>query len=55
MLARLGHVQRLSSWAVPIILGVAGVALIIIGTLDLDAKPIASLPPIATAGHRSFD
>ena len=31
--ARLGHVKRLSSWALPIILGVAGVALIIIGTL----------------------
>ena len=48
-MARLGHVQRLSSWALPIILGVAGVALIIIGTLDLDAEPTASLPPIATA------
>jgi hypothetical protein len=42
-------VQRLSSWALPIILGVAGVALIIIGTLDLDDEPTASLPPIATA------
>jgi len=40
-------VKRLSSWALPIILGVAGVALIIIGTLDLDAEPAASLPPIA--------
>jgi hypothetical protein len=40
-------VKRLSSWALPIILGVAGVALIIIGTLDLDAEPTASLPPIA--------
>ncbi len=37
--------QRLSSWALPIILGVAGVALIIIGTLDLDAGPTASSPP----------
>lgn len=46
---RLGHVKRLSSWALPIILGVVGVALIIIGTLDLDAEPTASLPPIATA------
>jgi hypothetical protein len=38
-------VQRLSSWALPIILGVAGVALIIIGTLDLDSEPTASIPP----------
>jgi hypothetical protein len=38
-------VQRLSSWALPIILGVAGVALIIIGTLDLDAGSTASIPP----------
>ena len=37
--------QRLSSWALPIILGVVGVGLIIIGTLDLDAEPIASIPP----------
>jgi sortase (surface protein transpeptidase) len=42
-------VKRLSSWALPIILGVAGLALIIIGALDLDAEPTASLPPIATA------
>ena len=40
--------KRLSSWALPIILGVAGVALIIIGTLDLDGQATASLPPIAT-------
>jgi hypothetical protein len=40
-------VKRLSSWALPIILGVAGVALIIAGTLDLDAEPAPSLPPIA--------
>ncbi|MDQ3690991.1 MAG: sortase [Chloroflexota bacterium] len=40
--------KRLSFWALPIILGVAGVALIIVGTLDLDAEPAASLPPIAT-------
>jgi hypothetical protein len=40
-------VKRLSSWALPIILGVAGVALIIIGTLDLDAEPTPTLPPIA--------
>jgi sortase (surface protein transpeptidase) len=42
-------VKRLSSWALPIILGVAGVALIIVGTLDLGADPASSLPPIATA------
>jgi hypothetical protein len=41
-------VKRLSSWALPIILGVAGVALIIIGTLDLDVEPTATLPPIET-------
>ncbi|MGH2380595.1 MAG: sortase domain-containing protein [Candidatus Limnocylindria bacterium] len=41
--------QRLSSWALPIILGVAGVALIIVGTFDLDDEPAASLPPIPTA------
>ena len=40
--------KRLSSWALPIILGVVGVALIIIGTLDLDGEPTASLSPIAT-------
>lgn len=40
--------KRLSSWALPIILGVAGVALIIAGTLDLDEPPAASLPPITT-------
>jgi sortase (surface protein transpeptidase) len=42
-------VKRVSSWALPIILGVVGVALIIAGTLDLDEQPTASLPPIATA------
>jgi hypothetical protein len=42
-------VKRLSSWALPIVLGLAGVALIIVGTLDLDAVPATSLPPIATA------
>jgi len=41
-------VKRLSSWALPIILGVAGVALIIAGTLDLDEPPATSLPPITT-------
>jgi sortase (surface protein transpeptidase) len=45
-------VQRLSSWALPIILGLAGVALIILGTLDLDGQATASLPPIATASPR---
>jgi hypothetical protein len=40
-------VKRLSSWALPIILGVAGVTLIILGSLDLDGEPVASLPPIA--------
>jgi hypothetical protein len=39
-------VKRLSSWALPIILGVAGVALIIAGSLDID-EPVQSLPPIA--------
>ena len=41
--------KRLSSWALPIILGVVGVALIIIGTLDLDAEPTASVPPFPSA------
>ncbi len=40
--------KRLSSWALPIILGVAGIALIIVGSLDLDAEPTPSLAPIAT-------
>jgi hypothetical protein len=40
-------VKRLSSWALPIILGVAGVALIIVGSLALGDDPAASLPPIA--------
>ncbi len=39
--------KRLSSWALPIILGVAGVALIIIGSLDLGDDPTPSLPAIA--------
>jgi Sortase domain len=42
-------VKRLSSWALPIILGVTGVALIIIGSLDLGAEPAPSLPAIATS------
>ena len=41
--------KRLSSWALPIVLGLAGVALIIVGTLDLEAAPATSLPPITTA------
>lgn len=40
--------KRLSSWALPIILAVAGVTLIIVGSLDLDPEPAASLPPIRT-------
>jgi hypothetical protein len=40
-------VKRLSSWALPIILGVAGVALIIAGGLQFGDEPSASLPPIA--------
>jgi hypothetical protein len=40
-------VKRLSSWALPIILGVAGVALIIVGSVALGDDPVASLPPIA--------
>lgn len=40
--------KRLSSWALPIILGVAGVALIIAGSLDLGGEPAASLAPIAS-------
>jgi len=40
-------VKRLSSWALPIILGVAGVALIIASSMGLGDAPAASLPPIA--------
>lgn len=40
--------QRLSSWALPIILGVAGVVLIIVASLDLEGTSVSSLPPIAT-------
>ena len=39
--------KRLSSWALPVILGVAGVALIIVGTIGMDGEPAESLPPIA--------
>jgi hypothetical protein len=41
-------VKRLSSWALPIILGVSGVALIIIGSLAPAPAPSPSLPPILT-------
>lgn len=47
-LARLGRVMRRGSsgiW-VPLLLAVAGVTLIIVGQLDLDQPPMASLPPI---------
>ena len=39
--------KRLSSWALPIVLGLVGVALIIVGTIGSDEPPAASLPPIA--------
>ena len=39
--------KRLSSWALPIILGLAGAALIIVGTVGIGEEPSASLPPIA--------
>lgn len=39
--------RRLSSWALPIFLGLVGVALIIVGTVGSDVPPAASLPPIA--------
>lgn len=47
-LARLARVMRRGSsgiW-VPLLLAVAGVTLIIVGQLDLDQPPVASLPPI---------
>jgi hypothetical protein len=40
-------VKRLSSWALPIILAMAGVTLIIVGSLDNAVDPVTSLPPIA--------
>jgi hypothetical protein len=43
-----GTVKRLSSWALPIILAVAGVALIILGSLELGGEPTPSLPAIST-------
>jgi hypothetical protein len=42
-------VKRVSSWALPIILGVAGVALIIVGTFEPTADPSPTLAPIRTA------
>lgn len=39
--------KRLSSWALPIVLGLVGVALIIVGTVGTSEPPAASLPPIA--------
>ena len=39
--------KRLASWALPILLAVAGVALIIVGSLDAGAEPGPSLSPIA--------
>ena len=39
--------KRLTSWALPIILAVTGVALIIVGTTARDDEPATSLPPIA--------
>jgi hypothetical protein len=40
-------VKRLSSWALPIVLGLVGVVLIIVGTVGPSEPPAASLPPIA--------
>lgn len=39
--------KRLAGWALPIVLAVAGVALIIVGSLDPGPGPGTSLPPIA--------
>jgi hypothetical protein len=41
-------VKRLSSWALPVLLGAVGLVLILIGSFDLGTQPSASLPPIAT-------
>lgn len=38
--------KRISDWLLPLVLAVAGVILIIIGQLDLDADPTPSLAPI---------
>ena len=39
--------KRLSSWALPIVLGLVGVVLIIVGTIGSSEPPAASLPPIS--------
>lgn len=39
--------KRLSSWALPIVLGLVGVALIIVGSIGPNGTPASSLPPIA--------
>lgn len=39
--------KGLSSWALPIVLGLVGVVLIIVGSLGPTEPPAASLPPIA--------
>lgn len=39
--------KGLSSWALPIVLGLVGVVLIIVGSLGPTEPPVASLPPIA--------
>ena len=39
--------KRLSSWALPIVLGLVGVVLIIVGSIDPGTPPAASRPPIA--------
>ena len=39
--------KRLSSWALPIVLGLVGVVLIIVGTVGSGEPPAASLAPIA--------
>ena len=39
--------KRLSSWALPIVLGLVGVVLIIVGSMGSTQPPAASLPPIA--------
>ena len=42
--------KRLSSWALPIILGVSGVALIIVGSMDLETDPAPTpLPPLPSS------
>lgn len=44
--------RRFSSWLVPLLLAAAGVALIIVGQLDLDQPPGSSLPPIPDPSSR---